>query len=109
MDSQTENKTQDNTTITVELLASDAKLQLLQEKTTELEHLLKIKEQTNQLCQYFEQLAQNMDDLQHDAKGVANSLGNWNDVFRTMGLINTQPGTEDTNPTLVHLPIVKED
>ncbi|CAO3653196.1 unnamed protein product [Cunninghamella blakesleeana] len=110
MDNRLNHKVEDNTTTTVEIPASDAKLQLLQEKTVELEHLLKIKEQTDQLYSYFEQLARNMDDLKHDAQGVATSLGNWNDVFRTMGLINTQSGSDTTtNPTLVHLPIIKDN
>ncbi|ORZ06898.1 hypothetical protein BCR42DRAFT_456232 [Absidia repens] len=83
-----------------------AKLELLREKTTELEELTRIKDLSAQLGQHFDRLANNVQGLSEGAQDVSNVVGNWDYVFGTMGLMNTDSGPGSRNPTIVNLPIM---
>ncbi|KAL1928371.1 hypothetical protein VTP01DRAFT_2727 [Rhizomucor pusillus] len=89
--------------------SDERKLALVREKTQELQALTAIKERSDQLVQYFEELAKNMRALSQGAQDVADTVTNWDHVFRTMALLNTSNSPEQPdgdNPTLVRLPIV---
>ncbi|KAI8384535.1 uncharacterized protein BYT42DRAFT_544424 [Radiomyces spectabilis] len=86
---------------------SDAKHKLIQEKTRELEELMKIKTMSDQMVQYFEELGNSMQELSKGAQGVANTLTNWDYVFRTMSFMDTDDKQADK--TLVKLPIVNNN
>ncbi|CAO3590302.1 unnamed protein product [Absidia cylindrospora] len=59
-----------------------------------------------QLGQHFDRLANNIQGLSEGAQDVSNVVGNWDYVFGTMGLMNTDSGPGSRNPTIVNLPIV---
>ncbi|ORX43341.1 hypothetical protein DM01DRAFT_77009 [Hesseltinella vesiculosa] len=84
-------------------MASAAKLAMIYEKQQELEELQKMKELSEHLVQHFENLTQSVESLAMGCKGVAQSLGNWDYVFRTMGSINTESSSFG-NSTIVKLP-----
>ncbi|KAI8097139.1 DASH complex subunit Dad2-domain-containing protein [Halteromyces radiatus] len=84
------------------------KLETLREKKAELEELTRIKDLSTQLVSHFESLAKNVQELSNGARGVATVLSNWDPVFRTMGLMNTETRPNPKNPTIVNLPIASD-
>ncbi|KAI9279224.1 DASH complex subunit Dad2-domain-containing protein [Umbelopsis sp. AD052] len=98
------------------------KMQQIQDKVRELEHLLKIKDMSAQMASYFDELAKSMEGLAGGAQAVSDVLSNWNHVFRTMSMVAPrQPKgeeeevdgedkkadavTEEATPVLVRVPL----
>ncbi|KAI8059570.1 DASH complex subunit Dad2-domain-containing protein [Gongronella butleri] len=89
-------------------LASTTKMSLINEKQQELDELVQIKDLSELLVRHFEQLTQSVHNLADGSQGVSQVLGNWDYVFRTMGSMNTDPGSSEIN-TIVKLPILNCD
>ncbi|KAH8553779.1 DASH complex subunit Dad2-domain-containing protein [Umbelopsis sp. PMI_123] len=97
------------------------KMQQIQDKVRELEHLLKIKDMSAQMASYFDELAKSMEGLAGGAQAVSDVLSNWNHVFRTMSMVaprrakdeDEEEDTDDkkmetpeeTTPVLVRVPL----
>jgi len=63
------------------------KMQQIQDKVRELEHLLKIKDMSSQMASYFDELALSVEGLAGGAQAVSDVLSNWNHVFRAMSMV----------------------
>ncbi|CAI2166096.1 17867_t:CDS:2 [Funneliformis geosporum] len=75
--------------------------QKLQEKQQEYDNLLILKKTSQNLSNYFDQLADNIEELSNGCEAVATVLRNWQTVFRSVLLPETQmKGSDVTEPTL---------
>jgi len=70
--------------------------QKIQEKQQEYDNLLILKKTSQDLSDYFDQLADNIEELNNGCEAVATVLRNWQTVFRTILL---QEETEETPET----------
>ncbi|CAM0140678.1 unnamed protein product [Umbelopsis sp. WA50703] len=75
-------------TSTVQSNLNPEKMQQIQDKVQELEHLLKIKDMSGQMANYFDELAKSVEGLAGGAQAVSDVLSNWNHVFRTMSMVS---------------------
>ncbi|CAG8439755.1 528_t:CDS:10 [Funneliformis mosseae] len=64
--------------------------QKLQEKQQEFDNLLILKKTSQNLSNYFDQLANNIEELSNGCEAVATVLRNWQTVFRSVLLPETQ-------------------
>jgi hypothetical protein len=65
--------------------ASQAKLDLIQEKTREVEEAEKVKELSSQMGNYFRELASCFKELTAGTSKVGDTVENWDLIFQTMG------------------------
>ncbi|KAM3579480.1 hypothetical protein VKS41_007936 [Umbelopsis sp. WA50703] len=61
-------------TSTVQSNLNPEKMQQIQDKVQELEHLLKIKDMSGQMANYFDELAKSVEGLAGGAQGMQNNL-----------------------------------
>ncbi|GBC00523.1 hypothetical protein RclHR1_03890008 [Rhizophagus clarus] len=75
--------------------------QKIQEKQQEYDNLLILKNTSQNLSDYFDQLADNIEELNKGCEAVATVLRNWQTVFRTVLLQEETEETEETsNPNV---------
>ncbi|KAI9009993.1 hypothetical protein CLU79DRAFT_839798 [Phycomyces nitens] len=84
--------------------ASQAKLNLIREKTLELEKIKEINSMSNDLVLLFADIADSMKDLSKGSEGVSNIMSNWDHVFRIMSMVNPEANPSTPNPTVVKIP-----
>ncbi|KAG2226236.1 hypothetical protein INT45_003381 [Circinella minor] len=88
---------------------TDQRSQVIREKEQEFRELSNIKKQSAQLVQFFEELQKDMHILSQGVQGTADTLENWNHVFRIMastkGDEDNNDDTSDQEPLFVRLPI----
>lgn len=70
--------------------ASQAKLELIQEKQREVEEAEKVKQLSYQMGNYFRELADCFKELTAATTNVGNTLENWDLIFSTMGETNQE-------------------
>ncbi|KAL0077528.1 hypothetical protein J3Q64DRAFT_1768112 [Phycomyces blakesleeanus] len=84
--------------------ASQAKLNLIREKTLELEKIKEMNAMSNGLVLLFGDVADSMKDLSKGAEGVSKIMENWDYVFRIMSMVNPEANPSTPNPTVVKIP-----
>ncbi|KAJ2960193.1 hypothetical protein NQZ79_g4389 [Umbelopsis isabellina] len=77
------------------------KMQQIQDKVQELEHLLKIKDMSGQMANYFDELAKSVEGLAGGAQAVSDVLSNWNHVFRTMSMVSPRQHESEEKDAMV--------
>ncbi|RIA96837.1 DASH complex subunit Dad2-domain-containing protein, partial [Glomus cerebriforme] len=82
--------------------------QKIQEKQQEYDNLLILKNTSQNLSDYFDQLADNIEELNSGCEAVATILRNWQTVFRTILLAEETPKSnvpESQMPVVVRIPM----
>ncbi|KAI9255784.1 hypothetical protein BDA99DRAFT_539918 [Phascolomyces articulosus] len=93
----------------------DHRSPLIREKEQEFRELSNIKKQSEQLVHFFEELQKSMHGLSQGVQGTADTLENWNHVFRIMASMKDENDNDkndshgdksnNQNPMFVRLPI----
>ncbi|KAF7727780.1 hypothetical protein EC973_007011 [Apophysomyces ossiformis] len=99
-------KTDNNHDKTKSRATPDAKkLNLIAEKKQELDQINQIKRTSEQLAMHFDHMTNIMEELTNSVQDTSNTLSNWEHVFYTMGIMNSESSTH--NPTLMKFPSSK--
>ncbi|PKK78544.1 hypothetical protein RhiirC2_520074 [Rhizophagus irregularis] len=92
--------------------------QKVQEKQQEYDNLLILKKSSQDLSDYFDQLSDNIEELNKGCEAVATVLRNWQTVFRTVLLQEEKKETKETPkpgvsehqiPVVVRIPMKSAD